>query len=297
MKYCSKCGNEMEDNAVACEKCGNTLVPVQTAAVNQPAKTSVLGILAFILSIVGFLTAFLRIGILLDIVAIILAIVTLVKSKRKPIKRGLSIAGIIIAGISLAIMTTFYMGSYITDISKIKNVEKMIDNIGQVTVDSKTAIDEAEEKYNNLTDEEKEKIDNYETLVSAMNSYIELLKSDMLAKAERINLFEIEEEAKGNINVAKTKYDGKIFTTGAVVNYIGDDYIRCACSWGYMVYALAGESLFSDTYIYFANSDDLLKINKGENIKVVGKFELSGSSRYTIRDAYLLSDEEYDAIQ
>lgn len=39
MKYCPSCGNEMEDNAVMCVKCGNAVAaPAPVAAKKQPSK-------------------------------------------------------------------------------------------------------------------------------------------------------------------------------------------------------------------------------------------------------------------
>ncbi len=242
MKYCEKCGCELEDNAVTCEKCGNTIIPKRTVILQQSIKNSRIGILAFVLSIIGFMTGYLYIGVLFDIVAIVLAIIALKKSKSKSVKKGLPIAGLIIAVCAFISMFCIYTYSII----------------------------------------------NYTPTPT---------KEEMLAEAQRINIETIADEAENNINIAKTKYDGKIYTTGAVVNRINEDYIQCACSWGYILNALQGMDLFSDTTIYFANSDDLLKLNKGDNIKVIGKFELSGSGNYTIKNAYLLDDEEYNTIQ
>lgn len=39
MKYCPSCGNEMDDNAVMCVKCGNAVAaPAPVAAKKQPSK-------------------------------------------------------------------------------------------------------------------------------------------------------------------------------------------------------------------------------------------------------------------
>lgn len=53
----------------------------------QPIQNSGIGILAFILSIIGFMTGYLYIGILFDIAAIVLAIIALKKSKNKSAKK------------------------------------------------------------------------------------------------------------------------------------------------------------------------------------------------------------------
>ena len=49
----------------------------------------------------------------------------------------------------------------------VKNVESLIDGIGQVTLESVEAVAEAEAAYEALTDKEKESVGNYEVLISA----------------------------------------------------------------------------------------------------------------------------------
>ena len=295
MKYCTKCGSEMEDNAVVCPQCGNVAKVAQATAIAKPVKSSGIGIAALGLSIIGFMTGFIGIGILFDVIAVILAIIALMKSKRIPTKTGLPIAGLIIAGISLILMTFTFGSGYINNIFEVKNVEKMIDNIGQVTIESKEAITAAEEGYENLSEEDKAKISNYETLVTAKETYIDIQKEGMLAEAQHIDIATIAKDAENNINIAKENYDNKIITTNVVVNDIEEDSVKCAGSWEYMLYALQGIAT-SDTTIYFADNDDLLKVNKGEQIKVVGQVEVFNNNSYYLHNAYLLSDEEYAQV-
>ena len=88
---------------------------VQTTISNQP-KSSALGITAFVLSIVGFLTGWIYIGIVFDAIAIILAAVALIgiKVSKKNIKKGLAIAALIIAALSIALT-----GVYLTLLSSL----------------------------------------------------------------------------------------------------------------------------------------------------------------------------------
>lgn len=112
MKYCTNCGNPLADEAEACEKCGNRVgqTVVQTA---PPGKgTSGMGVVAFVLSIFGFLTGFLMIGVLLDLVSIVLGILVLRKAKKTPLKTGLPIAGIVISGVSIALCLLLFGGSW-----------------------------------------------------------------------------------------------------------------------------------------------------------------------------------------
>lgn len=56
----------------------------------------------------------------------------------------------------------------------VKNVEGMIEQLGEVTVESMAAIDTAIAAYDALTEEEKAKVENYATLTSARDNCLEL---------------------------------------------------------------------------------------------------------------------------
>lgn len=56
----------------------------------------------------------------------------------------------------------------------VKNVETMIDALGEITLESIEAIRAAEEAYAALTPEEQEKVKNYQTLTTARDRYYEL---------------------------------------------------------------------------------------------------------------------------
>lgn len=71
-----------------------------------------MGVVAFVLSIFGFLTGFLMIGVLLDLVSIVLGILVLRKAKKTPLKTGLPIAGIVISGVSIALCLLLFGGSW-----------------------------------------------------------------------------------------------------------------------------------------------------------------------------------------
>ena len=56
----------------------------------------------------------------------------------------------------------------------VKNVEAMIDTLGEITLESIDAICSAEAAYHALTADEQEKVSNYETLTNARDAYYEL---------------------------------------------------------------------------------------------------------------------------
>ena len=62
--------------------------------------------------------------------------------------------------------------------AKAKPVREAIDAIGNVTLDSKDKIEAAEAAYNELTEEEKAYVTNYNTLKTARDTYNDLLESD-----------------------------------------------------------------------------------------------------------------------
>lgn len=56
----------------------------------------------------------------------------------------------------------------------VKNVEAQINALGEISAESETAIQEAEQAYNSLTEAEKGKVSNYDTLTAARNRLTEL---------------------------------------------------------------------------------------------------------------------------
>lgn len=64
MKFCSKCGNELFDEAVMCPKCGcATEAPVKTVKNNTaPAKNQAIGAILIILGIVIAIAAILSVS-------------------------------------------------------------------------------------------------------------------------------------------------------------------------------------------------------------------------------------------
>lgn len=59
-----------------------------------------------------------------------------------------------------------------------KETEKLISAIGEVSLDSLDAIQEAEEYYETLTDKQKDEIENYKVLVDARSKYDELMATE-----------------------------------------------------------------------------------------------------------------------
>lgn len=96
----------------------------------------------------------------------------------------------------------------------IKSVEALIDAIGEVTLDSKSAIDEARAAYDKLTAEQQTKVSNYAALTAAEATYAKLVqdKADQdaadaaIAKINAIGTVTLK--SKKAIDEARKAYDG-----------------------------------------------------------------------------------------
>lgn len=104
MKFCSNCGKQLEDSATVCNACGTPTeqlpVPAPSSAPSPVKESPALGIVALILSIIGFLTGILTIGTYLDLLAILCSLFLLWKSQEKSLKTNLSVAALVTASLS-----------------------------------------------------------------------------------------------------------------------------------------------------------------------------------------------------
>lgn len=73
----------------------------------------------------------------------------------------------------------------------VKNVEAMIDALGEITLESIDAIRSAEDAYNALTADEQKKVENYKSLTAARDAYFELALVGDWAELY-INLYDVE---------------------------------------------------------------------------------------------------------
>ncbi|MCQ2387512.1 MAG: zinc-ribbon domain-containing protein [Clostridia bacterium] len=106
--YCSHCGKEIDDDAVICPKCG--------CKVGKNKESNVMGLLGFIFSLVALFSAgipFISFG----IAGLVLSIIGMVNAKKKSLKKGLAITGLVlsiisICGFILQLVFSFFAISY-----------------------------------------------------------------------------------------------------------------------------------------------------------------------------------------
>lgn len=91
----------------------------------------------------------------------------------------------------------------------VKVVIARIDAIGEVTLDSKDAIEAARAAYDKLTDEQKKLVPNYETLTKAEETYAALADAAAVKEVEDLidAIGTVDENSKDAIDAARAAYD------------------------------------------------------------------------------------------
>ena len=91
----------------------------------------------------------------------------------------------------------------------VKVVIARIDAIGEVTLDSKDAIEAARAAYDKLTDEQKKLVPNYETLTKAEETYAALADAAAVKEVEDLidAIGTVDENSKDAIEAARAAYD------------------------------------------------------------------------------------------
>ncbi len=107
----------------------------------------------------------------------------------------------------------------------IANCITLINNIGQITLDSKNDIDNAKQAYDSLSKESKEKVTNYDVLINADIAYKEL-KQEEADKEKILNPGDSFSTSKWQVTYKKTNISAKVFpnnTNGYYSYYYASD--------------------------------------------------------------------------
>lgn len=139
----------------------------------------------------------------------------------------------------------------------VKNVEAMIDALGEITLESIDAIRSAEDAYSALTEDEQKKVSNYETLTSARDSYYELALVGEWC-VHNISLYDIES--------MYTRLNLRLNADMTAVDY-GDGGMEISGPWSVTDGRLTVGEVGNDwtDYIVFEEEDKLFLESDGSN--------------------------------
>lgn len=248
MKFCPKCGAQLADEAAFCDKCGANLS--QTAAAPQavPAapvhkEGSGLGIAALVLSIIGFLTGFLGFGLVLDVIAIVLAVLVLVKAKKQPIKTGTATGGLIVAILSI-VLCGIILGPSLMKELNVPSESEMLEEA--MTVDLREMA-----------------IENYENNAAFADKYD--------GETLKITGYVDDISESFGVTLVWTQESENFFTNEELERMNGDAFF----------------AMNYDINVHFSNKEDMINLEKGSEITVVGVFE---SFADNLNDAYLVTE-------
>ena len=125
----------------------------------------------------------------------------------------------------LSLLLTFFMIFSLVACGKSKavlNVEELISAIGEVSLESKGAIESAQEAFDSLSEDEKSEVENYYVLVESQKSL------EKLEELEEQRL--IEEQKKAAIELGKEIYEN-IKTAWKTTEQIGNDLYSVWHGW------------------------------------------------------------------
>ena len=161
----------------------------------------------------------------------------------------------------------------------IKNCITMIDNIGQVTLNSKTAIDKVQKIYDSLSQDSKDKVTNYDTLTKATNTYKKLEKEEEDRK-KVLNPGDTFSNSKWAVTYKKTNISAKILPNNP------NSY--------YLYYCASDNETFIDLVFQIQNiNTDILGIND-----LVGdcEVEYNGATLTKYYSLYTSNGSTIDAV-
>lgn len=161
----------------------------------------------------------------------------------------------------------------------VNNCIELIDNIGQVTLNSKKSIDNAQKVYDSLSQQAKDKVTNYSTLASASSKYIQLEKEEEDRK-KTLNAGDSFQTSKWQVTYKKTNISAKILPNST--------------SGYYMYYYAADDETFVDVVFQIKNvNTDILGI---EDLVGSCEVEYNGTTLTKNYGLYVSSGSDIDKV-
>lgn len=161
-------------------------------------------------------------------------------------------------------------------------VTKSIESIGEITLESGNTIETAEAAYAELSDKDKEKVENYDTLVAAREEYDALVIEDAYAKA--MDLYD------------QKKYEDAKEAFQAISGYkdAGEKIKSCDVEMMYLTYADVYEALEGNFWYFNGGSDVILKrITFAKADAEIAQVSYDGNGRWEdapVTCAYVVED-------
>ena len=123
--------------------------------------------------------------------------------------------------------------------SEVKELQNQIDQIGQVTIEDKSLILDAKDKYEKLSETQKRKVDNYNILLEASNKIDQLLiKSGTYVSTNKNMIATVEEdgaEAGDYISIYDKDSEGTaemiVAKDGRALVMIYDEILTATITW------------------------------------------------------------------
>lgn len=91
--------------------------------------------------------------------------------------------------------------------AEIQNVIKLINDVGEITLESKAAINTAKEEYAKLDDEQRSQVTNYSQIGVYESKYDEVCVNETISRINRIGKISLNNDSEKKIKDAKTLYN------------------------------------------------------------------------------------------
>ena len=178
----------------------------------------------------------------------------------------------------------------------VKVVIARIDAIGEVTLDSKDAIEAARAAYDNLTEEQKTLVTNYETLTKAEETYAALADAAAVKEVEDLinAIGTVDENSKSNILFGNATSEALRKLDEDTLLAVFEGVPQFEISRDVLAEGVKAVDLFVDNAAVFASKGEMRKLVQGGGVSL-NKEKLAAFDQ-VVTTADLL-DEKYLLVQ